>query len=122
MTPRLLAAMRRHFARYRFGGSEWVFHHITSRWQHKAGQRINSLRHAFANAAKRARLSTDLHQHDLCHRRVTAWIAEGRDVALVRDAMGHSDLRTTMGYTHLAKEHLRALVDTPRKRARPKAG
>ena len=27
--------------------------------------------------------------------------------------MGHSDLRTTMGYKHLAKTHLRALVDEP---------
>lgn len=27
--------------------------------------------------------------------------------------MGHSDLRTTMGYTHLVKEHLRALVEAP---------
>jgi site-specific recombinase XerD len=31
---------------------------------------------------------------------------------LVKDAMGHSEIRTTMGYTHFAKEHLRALVDT----------
>jgi integrase len=29
---------------------------------------------------------------------------------LVKEALGHADLRTTMGYTHLAKEHLRALV------------
>lgn len=112
MTPRLLAAMRRHFALYRFGGSEWVFHHLTSRWQYKAGERIKSLRHAFASAAKRARVPDGLHQHDLRHRRVTTWIAEGRDVVLVKEAMGHSDLRTTMGYTHLAKEHLRALVES----------
>jgi len=25
--------------------------------------------------------------------------------------MGHSDLRTTLKYTHLARTHLRALVD-----------
>jgi site-specific recombinase XerD len=48
--------------------------------------------------------------HDLRHRRATAWLAEGRSPVLVKEALGHADLRTTMGYTHLAKEHLRALV------------
>jgi site-specific recombinase XerD len=28
----------------------------------------------------------------------------------VKEALGHSDLRTTMGYTHLAREHLRSLT------------
>jgi site-specific recombinase XerD len=31
----------------------------------------------------------------------------------VKEAMGHSDLRTTMGYTHLAREHLESLVAAP---------
>ena len=31
---------------------------------------------------------------------------------IVQEAMGHSDLRTTMDYKHLSKEHLRALVET----------
>lgn len=52
-------------------------------------------------------------QHDLRHRRVTTWIAEGRPVTLVREAVGYADLATTMRYTHLAKEHLRALVEEP---------
>ena len=34
----------------------------------------------------------------------------------VKEAMGHADLATTMGYTHLAKEHLRALVEQEPKR------
>lgn len=122
MTPRLAAAMRDHFANHRFGGSPWIFHHLTSRWQYRAGERINSLRHAFRNAANRAKLSIDLHQHDLRHRRVTTWIAEGRDVVLVKEAMGHADLRTTMGYTHLAKEHLSALVDAPRTASEKRTG
>ena len=69
------------------------------------------MRRAFRNAVTRAKLPERLHQHDLRHRRVTTWLAEGRDVVLVKEAMGHSDLRTTMGYTHLAKEHLSALVE-----------
>ena len=29
----------------------------------------------------------------------------------MKEAVGHADLRTTMGYAHLAKEHLRVLVE-----------
>ena len=29
----------------------------------------------------------------------------------VKEAMGHADLRTTMGYTHLVRENLRSLVE-----------
>ncbi len=34
----------------------------------------------------------------------------------VKEAVGHADLRTTMQYTHLAREHLRPLVDQEPKR------
>ncbi len=49
------------------------------------------------------------------HRRVTTWLAEGKNPVHVKEALGHADLATTMGYTHLAKEHLRGLVDEPRR-------
>ncbi len=29
----------------------------------------------------------------------------------VKEALGHADLRTTMAYTHLARENLRGLVE-----------
>ena len=38
-------------------------------------------------------------------------MAEGKNPVHVKEALGHADLATTMGYTHLAKEHLRALVE-----------
>jgi integrase len=121
MTARLLAGLRDHFAEYRFGAyggqrSEWVFHHSRTRRRHRAGERIASLRNGFEAAARRAQLPNGLHQHDLRHRRVTTWLAEGQNPVHVKEALGHSDLRTTMGYTHLAKEHLRALVEDPKAR------
>jgi site-specific recombinase XerD len=126
MTPRLVAAFKQHFARYRFAaydgkGTPWVFHHELSRARHVAGARIRSLHRSFASAARRAELPAGLHQHDLRHRRVTTWLADGADVTKVKEAVGHSDIRTTMRYTHLAKEHLRSLVDSPRT-AKNKAG
>jgi integrase/recombinase XerD len=122
LTPRLQKALAAHMLRFKgatYNGqpSPWVFHHLTTRRHAVAGERILSLYGAFKGAARRAGLPADLHQHDLRHRRVTTWIAQGKDVVLVKEALGHADLRTTMGYTHLAKEHLRALVEPAQARA-----
>lgn len=122
MMPGLVTAMREHFARFRFAGSPWVFHHMSTRRHYKAGERIHSLRAAFKNAAHRAKLSAAFHAHDLRHRRVTTWLGEGANPVHVKEAMGHSDLRTTMVYTHLAREHLRALVGSPARHAPAQAG
>ncbi len=112
MTPRLATAMRAHFARHRLAGrSEYVFFHTISRRHHKAGDRIQTLREGIMAAAERAKLPKGWHVHDLRHRRVTTWLAGGADVVKVKEAVGHSDLRTTMSYTHLSREHLRTLVE-----------
>jgi len=115
MTPRLTAAMRSHFARYRFASydgkaSPWVFHHLVSKYKCKAGERIKSLRHSFNEAAAEAGIPDEFHQHDLRHLRATSWLAAGGNVAHVKEALGHSDLRTTMIYQHLSKQHLKSLV------------
>ena len=111
MTGRLAAAMRAHFAAFRLAGrSPWVLHHVVTRARQRAGDRIGSLRPAFAAAAGRAELPAGLHQHDLRHRRVTTWLAEERNPVHVKEALGHADLRTTMAYTQLAREHLRSLT------------
>jgi hypothetical protein len=91
--PRLQTAMRDHFAACRFASYDgtrpaWVFHHTTTRRQYRAGDRIKSLRGAFGNAVARAKLPDELRQHDLRHRRVTTWLAEGKSAALVQEAMG----------------------------------
>ena len=118
MTARLRDALREHFARYRFAayGSrrpEYVFHHTRTRRHYRAGERVRSFRRAVLSAAERAKLPMGWVMHDLRHRRATNWLAEGKSPVLVKEALGHADLRTTMGYTHLAKEHLRALVEPP---------
>ncbi len=118
MTALLHQAMREHFAAFHFAAydgqrSPWVFHHSQSRVPvYNAGDRLKDLRGGFDRAVERAKLPKGFRRHDLRHRRVTTWLAEGKPVAIVQEAMGHSDLRTTMGYKHLSKEHLRTLVET----------
>jgi site-specific recombinase XerD len=117
MTPRLVAAMRAHFAAFRFARTPagkpipWTFHQTRARRRAAIGDRIQSMRSGFARAAERAKLDAELHQHDLRHMRIKTWLAEGKNTVHVKEAVGHSDLRTTMGYTHLAREHLRSLVE-----------
>src|SRR5574341_185047 len=116
LTQRLRDALKQHFAEHRFAAygdrrPEYVFHHTRTRRRYKAGARVHSFRRAVSNAAERAKLSGDWVMHDLRHRRATTWLAEGQSPALVKEALGHADLRTTMHYMHLAKEHLRALVE-----------
>ena len=116
MTPRLVAAMREHFARYRFAQYDgkptpWIFHHETTRRHYVAGARIGSLHSAFRSAVKRANLPVELDQHDMRHRRVTKWLAAGKSPVAVMHAMGRSDIKTTMSYYRFVPDHLRALVN-----------
>jgi integrase len=118
LTPRIREAFQAHAAAFRmvtYDGrrSPWVFHHARTHRKAKAGERIRDMRTGFMNARKAAKLPKDLRLHDLRHRRVTTWLAEGKDVVKVKEAVGHASLATTMGYTHLAREHLRDLVEDP---------
>ena len=122
LTPRARRALQNHFARFRlatYGGqrSPWVFHSTRTIRHYEAGARTTSLRRSFRAACERAETPEGFRAHDLRHRRVTSWLADGKSAVLVREALGHSDLRTTMGYSHLAREHLAVLVGEGDERA-----
>ena len=109
------------FRTYRGERTERVFHHELDRRHTRAGNRLGSVRRAFAGAVKRAKLPADFNQHDLRHRRVTTWLAEGKPAHIVEKAMGHSDLRTTLTYAHLVDDDLLPLIDDPGKPIRSMA-
>ena len=98
-----------------------MFHHELDRRHTRAGNRLGSVRRAFAGAVKRAELPAYFNQHDLRHRRVTTWLAEGKPAHIVEKAMGHSDLRTTLTYAHLVDDDLLPLIDDPGKPIRSMA-
>jgi integrase len=111
LTARLMEALRDHFAVYRFSGSPWVFHHVRRQGHAKAGERIRSLRRAVEGTAKRAGIPAGFRQHDLRHRRVTKWLAEGASIVHVQHAVGHQNIATTERYTHLVDQHVDALLE-----------
>ena len=119
MTQRLREALRDHAASYRlqtYGEGErspWVFHHLTARRHYVAGGRIKNPRRSFQGALKRAGLNPGVWQHDLRHRRVTTWLAEGQPVHIVQKALGHADIKTTLWYYRFVDDDLLQLVDRP---------
>ncbi len=109
-----LAALRDHAAGFRLLAplSPYVFKHMRPNRSARRGDRLESLYIAFKRAGTAAGLP-ELRPHDLRHCFVTRKLADGVPTQLVSRYVGHADLATTLRYTHLVAEHLRAVVQSP---------
>lgn len=76
---------------------------------HSDGERVKSLKKAFARAAEDAGL-TDATPHTLRHT-FAAWLVQaGVPLRTVQDLLRHKDIKTTLIYAHLAPENTREAV------------
>ena len=71
----------------------------------------NHVSHRFKVAARKAGLDESIHFHSLRHSFASNLIARGTNPVHVKELMGHSNLATTMRYTHVQLEDLRAAVN-----------
>lgn len=75
------------------------------------GRRILSYKKGFAAACRRAQIA-DFRIHDLRHTFASWLVIAGRPLAEVRDLLGHSSIRQTERYAHLAPENLRSAIES----------
>jgi integrase len=82
--------------------SRWVF-------ANSRGERIGDVKKSFATACKRAGIS-NFQMHDMRHT-CAAWpVSNGVSMIELRVLLGHSTIKMTERYAHLAPENLRKAV------------
>ena len=90
--------------RMRCTGSRYVFCAADPKRQ------VLSYKKGFAAACRRAQIA-NFRIHDMRHTFASWLVIAGRPLAEVRDLLGHSIIRQTERYAHLAPENLRSAID-----------
>jgi integrase len=75
------------------------------------GKRYDEVKRSFHTACRKAGI-TDFRFHDLRHTFASHLIMNGINLKTVQHLLGHKDIRMTLRYAHLSKEHLQAAVGT----------
>ncbi|MFC1482785.1 tyrosine-type recombinase/integrase [Candidatus Margulisiibacteriota bacterium] len=75
----------------------------------KEGRKIKSFTKSFNRAVKKSGLE-NVTLHTLRHSFASHHIMSGTSLETVKELMGHSDIKTTLIYTHLSNEHLHKAV------------
>ena len=84
----------------RVAGNPWV---IAGR---KPGARLSHIGHYWSRVRKRAGLE-DVRVHDLRHSFASRALALGESLAMIGKLLGHSKIRTTARYAHLARDSVK---------------
>jgi site-specific recombinase XerD len=65
---------------------------------------FNAVKRSWSSLLKKANIEQFL-WHDIRHHFASKLVMAGVDLNTVRELLGHSDIKTTLRYTHLAPEH-----------------
>ncbi|HSH28358.1 MAG TPA: tyrosine-type recombinase/integrase [Thiohalobacter sp.] len=76
----------------------------------KDGKRLDNITTAWARITRQAKLA-DFRFHDLRHSFASRLVMAGVDLNVVRELLGHADIKMTLRYAHLAPEHKAQAVE-----------
>ena len=82
-----------------FGIKDWLFPGVPAA-RHLS---IRSAQHIFDKAARRAEVAKRISIHSLRHAFATHLLESGTDIRYIQELLGHSSVRTTERYTHVAR-------------------
>jgi integrase len=74
------------------------------------GARLTNITKSWAGVVKSAKL-VKFNFHDLRHSFASKLVQRGTDLNTVRELLGHSEIKTTLIYSHLSPDNLRAAVE-----------
>lgn len=75
------------------------------------GQPYDEVKRSFKTACHKAGIE-DLRFHDLRHTFASYLVMKNVNLKTVQHLLGHKDIRMTLRYSHLSREHLQAAVGT----------
>ncbi|MBT3192123.1 MAG: integron integrase [Verrucomicrobia bacterium] len=70
---------------------------------------VGTVGSAITKAARRAGIAKRVSPHTLRHSFATHMLQAGKDIRRVQEFLGHSDVRTTMIYTHVMEQNLKEI-------------
>jgi integrase len=73
------------------------------------GERYDEVKRSFKTACRKAGI-VDFRFHDLRHSFASHLVMNGINLKTVQHLLGHKDIRMTLRYAHLSREHLQAAV------------
>jgi integrase len=76
-----------------------------------AGEPYDEVKRAFHTACRKAGIN-DFRFHDLRHTFASHVVMNGINLKIVQHLLGHKDMRMTLRYAQLSREHLQAAVGT----------
>jgi site-specific recombinase XerD len=100
LSAKLLNLLREYYKKYH--PAYWLFE-----GPHNEPYSTRSVQLIFKRAKQQAGIRREGSIHALRHSFATHLLESGIDVTLIKELLGHTSLRTTMGYTHITKPALK---------------